>query len=130
MGALVELWLAIRPIKRIREARAAKRAAQAASSAAGGTATSLSPTESVAPATVEAAPIPEAQGDDGMFSELLKSYARSALKVAGTAIATAAVTHGMFEPSSTDAIVAALETIGGGVAALLGLWWSHRTHKA
>lgn len=65
-----------------------------------------------------------------MFSELLKSYARSAAKVAGTALATFAIAHNMFDPSSADIVNGAIETIGGGVVMLIGLWWSHRTHKA
>lgn len=129
MGSLIQLWLAIRPIKRIREARAAKRAA----SAAAGATLSVGESEVVSPpATVEtstystpAAPVAE---DSGMFGELAKSWARSALKIAGAAVATAAVTHGMFDPSNTDAVQMALETIGGGVATLFGLWWSHRAH--
>ena len=133
MGALrdgVELWMAVRPFHRWKERREAKRAAALA--AAAGDTTSLSPTESVAAATVgatspQAAPAAE---DTGMFSELLKSYARSALKVTGTAVATAVVTHGLVDPSNTDALTAALEAIGGGVVTIVGLWWSHRTHAA
>lgn len=128
MGSLIQLWLAIRPIKRIREARAAKRAASTAagpalSSESAGQAQSA--TVETSPYSTPAAPVAE---DGGMFGELAKSWARSALKIAGAAVATAAVTHGMFDPSNTDAVQMALETIGGGVATLFGLWWSHRAH--
>lgn len=130
MGSLIQLWLAIRPIKRIREARAAKRAEQAASSTAGALAASLSP-ESVVPATGGAAPIqqtaaPAAEG--GIMGGLAQSMMRSVLKVFGAALVTWAVTHGMVDAGQTDALMVALETVVGGVLTIGGLWWSHRTH--
>ena len=109
---IATLWLKIRPIRRWREARAARKAQEATL---------------VAGQTTTAAPAAE---DEGMFSELAKSWARSALKIVGTTIAAGVVTHGWVDGNSADSLNLALEAIGGGVLTIFGLWWSHRTHKA
>lgn len=110
MGALelIRLWVAIKPLKRWKEHRAAKRAAE------------NQVTENV--------PVETPPEDSGMFSELAKSWARSALKILGTAVAAAVVTHGWIDPASTDAFTVALEAIGGGVVTIGGLVLSHRKH--
>lgn len=111
MGALFELWIAIHPIRRIREAHAAKRAAENQVS------------ENV---PVEAAPAAEGEG----MSELGKSMLRSLLKVFGAAVVTWAVSKGFVGTDQTDALAGALESIAGALAVIGGVWWSHRTHKA
>lgn len=110
MGALIKLWLTVRPIKLLRERRAAKRAAE------------NQLTENV---PVEAATAAE----DGDMSELGKSMLRSVMKVLGSALVTYAVTHGLVDAGQTDALTVALEAIGGGVLTIGGLYLSHRTHK-
>lgn len=60
------------------------------------------------------------------MSELLKSYLRSALKTAGAALVTSALTK--YGASAAD--LTTVMTGGGGAAAVLaGLIWSHYTHK-
>lgn len=109
--ALLKLWLAVRPIRRIREARAARREAENQVS------------ENV---PVEAAPAAEGEG----MSELTKSILRSVLKTLGAAVVTWAVTKGYVGTDQSASLATALETIVGGAAVAIGLLWSHRTHAS
>lgn len=99
--AVAKLWLAVRPIHRLRERRRRKRLEQSSE-------------------------LIETEEEDSDMNDWQQSLLRSLLKVIGTA----AVTHGLIEAGQTDVLVTALEAIAGGVITCAGLWLSHRKHKA
>lgn len=61
------------------------------------------------------------------MNELFKSYLRSALKAAGASMVTTAL---MKYGASPDDVATIVTGSGGAAAILVGLVWSHLTHRA
>lgn len=102
---LARLWLLVRPIKRLKERRAAKRAAK------------------------HQWPASEDESfnyQESVMSEGQLSMLRTVLKIAGTALAS----HGVLDAMDLPALQIAVESVAGGLIALAGIYLSHKKHAA